>query len=99
MTQLTFAPRLTVTSWGMNVKFRIRMTTVPAAAAGILHWPAIGSGPAVVFSEKQLANGTLTSAAMMSAAAAVFRASEVDLLNVFPSAMEVHATNLLCGEQ
>ena len=81
------------------MKFRIRMITVPAAAAGILHSPAMGSGPAVVFSEKQLANGMLTSAAMMRAAAAVFRTSEVDLLNVVPPAMEVHATNLLCGEQ
>src|SRR5687768_16792133 len=59
----------------MNVKFRISMTTVPAAAFGILHSPAIGSGPvADCFSEKQLANARLPEVIIANAArVAVFR--------------------------
>src|SRR5688572_24785906 len=58
----------------MNVKFLIRMTTVPAAAVGIAHSPVIGSGPVACFSEKQLANGRLAAATAANAVRlAVFR--------------------------
>src|SRR5688572_9928953 len=68
----------------MNVKFLIRMTTVPAAAVGIAHSPVIGSGPVAGFSEKQLANGRLAAATAANAVrAAVFRERNRQLTVLF----------------
>src|SRR6188474_903251 len=83
-TQVTLLPRLMVTCSGMNVKFRTRTTTVPAAAFGTLQSPVKGSGPAVVFSEKQLASDALPIATMTIAESAAFlRDPERAQLNIF----------------
>src|SRR5687768_14417273 len=85
LTQLTLVPRLTVTCSGMNVKFLIRMTTVPAAAVGIAHSPVIGSGPVACFSEKQLAKGRLAAATVANAVrVAAFRERNRQLTRVNP---------------
>jgi hypothetical protein len=73
----------------MKVKLRTRTTTVPAAVLGTLQSPASGSGPAVVFSEKQPASVKLAQAAIMSALPARVWNPEHALRNVFPPTVEV----------